>query len=279
MLRTAFPLAVAAALGAAGMAAQQPIGPGGVEPARAEPRARPLRVGDRVRGRLDADDYAGPGGAEDHYLVRGRPGETVTFTLASAEFDTHVLFGDWADGALRVLGANDDDGSGEGTDSRLTVTFRDAREHHVVVRSFIGHQSGAYLLSMLPGQADDPPAEREGPDGPPGVVRAGETVAGTLGPDDGRADDGSWYDVYTLRGRPGETVEVTLRSAAFDAFVSAGSLDDGVFQEAESDDDSGGGTDARLRLTVPRTGEVSIRVNSRFPDEVGPYTLAVVARR
>lgn len=108
-------------------------------------------------------------------------------------------------------------------------------------------------------------------------LRAGQTVRGELTASDPKADDDSHYDVYTYRGRRGENVTFTLRSTAFDAFLAVGRISGGQFTEMESDDDSGGGTDARLTVTLPADGDYAVRANTLSAGETGAYTLTAAA--
>jgi hypothetical protein len=108
-------------------------------------------------------------------------------------------------------------------------------------------------------------------------LRAGQTVRGALTATDPKADDDSYYDVYTYRGRRGENVTFTLRSTAFDAFLTLGRMAGGQFTQIESDDDSGGGTDARLTVTLPEDGEYAVRANTLSAGETGAYTLTAAA--
>ena len=106
-------------------------------------------------------------------------------------------------------------------------------------------------------------------------IRSGQTVRGSLSSSDPKADDDSYYDLYTYRGRRGETLSIRLASGAFDAFVSLGRLNGGQFEQIESDDDGGGGTDALLEVTLPADGEYTIRANSLMEGETGDYTITV----
>jgi hypothetical protein len=108
-------------------------------------------------------------------------------------------------------------------------------------------------------------------------IRAGQTVRGELTASDPKADDASHYDQYTYRGRRGESVTFTLSSTAFDAFLSFGRMAGKEFTQMESDDDSGGGTDARLTVTIPADGDYVVRANTLSGGETGAYTLAAAA--
>lgn len=108
-------------------------------------------------------------------------------------------------------------------------------------------------------------------------LRAGQTVRGELTASDPKADDGSHYDVYTYRGRGGESVTFTLRSSGFDSYLAFGRMAGGEFTAQTEDDDSGGGTDARLTVTLRADGEYVVRATSMSGGETGAYTLTAEA--
>lgn len=86
-------------------------------------------------------------------------------------------------------------------------------------------------------------------------------------------EDGASYDVYTLTGAAGDSIEVTLRSEDFDAFLLVAYMDEEVFWW---DDDSGGGTggtDAAFTLVFDVSETVLLIASSFAPGEVGAYTL------
>jgi hypothetical protein len=100
-------------------------------------------------------------------------------------------------------------------------------------------------------------------------------VRGSLERGDPRLQDNSYYDLYLYRGRPGERVVVTLRSRAFDAFLTAGEPRSGALGDAVTDDDGGGGTDARLEAVVGNSGAFAIRANSLRAGGTGAYELTL----
>lgn len=106
------------------------------------------------------------------------------------------------------------------------------------------------------------------------TIRAGQTVLGTLDPSDLRASDDSYFDYWTFSGAPGERVGITMRSDEFDAFLSWSVVGGADFEEVDSDDDGGGGTDSRLAVIVPASGTFVIRANSLSAGETGAYTLS-----
>ena len=57
--------------------------------------------------------------------------------------------------------------------------------------------------------------------------------------------DGGIYEYRSFYARRGQRVTVTQRSSEFDSYLSVGQLNNEVYREIASDDDSGGGTSAQ----------------------------------
>jgi hypothetical protein len=131
------------------------------------------------------------------------------------------------------------------------------------VRTLPALLAGFVLSSAVPATAQIP------------GIQPGETVSARLEATDRTLGDGSHYKLFLYRGEPGEEVVVTLRSVDFDTFVSVGHMDDTTFVAADSDDDSGGGTDARLRTVVGPSGTLVIQANSYESGATGAFTLEV----
>lgn len=119
-------------------------------------------------------------------------------------------------------------------------------------------------LSSTEVQRGEEPADR--------VIRPGQRVSGFLGPWSADFGDGSYADYYEFHGTEGDEIRIVLRSDDFDAYLFL--LDDREEGLAD-DDDSAGGTDARIRYTLPYTGTYWIVVNTLFPGQTGAYTLSV----
>ncbi|HWV56874.1 MAG TPA: DUF4344 domain-containing metallopeptidase [Longimicrobiales bacterium] len=198
------------------------------------------------------------------YLYRGQPGEQITITMRSSEFDTYLSGGRVQDGAFIQEAANDD-GAG-GTDSQLTAVTDAAGTYAIRANTLYGGVTGTYTLTVqAAGQL------------PQGVrpIAVGQTVSGLFTASDPRLGDNSHYHDYIYRGQPGEQIVVTMRSAAFDAYLMGGRFDNNQFVAEQSNDDGAGGTDAQLTATVGANGTYAIRANTLFGGNTGAYTLAV----
>ncbi len=108
-----------------------------------------------------------------------------------------------------------------------------------------------------------------------GTVSFGQAVQGELSAAGPTLDDGSHYHLWRFQGTAGQRVVVMLRSEAFDAFLTVGAdVGDGC-EACETDDDGAGGTDARVRTTLPHTGTYEIRAGSYSAGQTGAYTLTL----
>jgi hypothetical protein len=106
-------------------------------------------------------------------------------------------------------------------------------------------------------------------------ITAGRTVTARLAANDATLTDGSHYHLYEYRGRAGEQLQITMRSDAFDSYLAGGVIQRGELSAADTDDDSAGGTDSRLTVTVGASGSYVIRANSLSSGQTGEYTLLV----
>lgn len=105
-------------------------------------------------------------------------------------------------------------------------------------------------------------------------VAIGGTVNGILGELTDFTDDlglGYFVDAYTLSGIAGQSVNISLASAVFDTVVIVLTPDGAV----TFDDDSGGGTDSSLNLSITQNGPYLILVTSYNSGQKGAYTLSL----
>jgi hypothetical protein len=243
-----------------------------------------ITLGQTVRGSLSTGDpTAGDGSHFDTYTFRGRPGQRIAITLRSEDFDAYLGWGRLVSGEWESLASDDD--SGGDTDARLVVQLGDDGSYAVRANSLEGGETGDYTLEVRAARQDEALSEEAvdedgGSDDAAGTairgaVRVGQTVRGSLGDDDPRAGDDTFFEEWTIDARAGQTVTVTLRSDEFDAYLAVGSLDGGVWNSLETDDDGAGGTDAQITITFRSAGRYLIRANSLGEGETGAYTLEV----
>jgi hypothetical protein len=226
-----------------------------------------IAVGDTVRGELTAEDGVNDQGARaDAYRFQGRAGQRIAALLSSEAFDTYLqLFRETEGGRVSI--AEDDDGAGEGTNSRLAATLDDAGTYVIEARAF-GDGSGAYTLTLTE-TAPPPPATPLG---------FGETVQGEITADDPKTDDGKGYDAYGFSGAAKQRVQIIVRSGDFDSYVEIGRPGETWEALASDDDGLGEGLDSRLNFTLPEDGDYVIRAMPLASDGKGLYSIQLIDR-
>ena len=127
-------------------------------------------------------------------------------------------------------------------------------------------QSDVAGIAGAPGAADTFSA-------PVPPLADGRDVPGRL--TGGVTPDGRYQELYRFPGRAGEAVVLSLRSSEFDAYLV---LLDATGEKVASDDDGGEGTNARLTITLPETGEYVVRATSFEAYQTGAYTLRLDRR-
>ncbi|MGD1904749.1 MAG: CHAT domain-containing protein [Leptolyngbyaceae cyanobacterium] len=96
------------------------------------------------------------------------------------------------------------------------------------------------------------------------------TVTGTLNSRSRIHFDGSYFNIHTFEGTAGEVVRIDMTSAEFDAYLILFGPGGGRITQ---DNSSGGGTNARIVITLPTTGTYQIAANAYRAGETGQYTL------
>jgi hypothetical protein len=143
---------------------------------------------------------------------------------------------------------------------------------------------GTVLACLLAGAASAmlpwaPAAAQPARSGTPSQQRSlaldGPAISGNLSGSAPKNED-RHYDSYRLRLRQGDTVQVDMKSEAFDSYLDVTAP--GAGEPLESHDDIGGGSrDARLRFTAPAAGDYLIRAQG-YQGGTGAYTLAAKRR-
>ena len=111
--------------------------------------------------------------------------------------------------------------------------------------------------------------DSEEADGEPRLPVAQE-LSGTIGGGDNTNASGALEDAFVVDLTAGQSLKVELRSSEFDAFLSATGPDGDTVAE---DDDSNGGSDARINFIAVTTGRYRIAVSSFQRGQSGDYTL------
>lgn len=224
-----------------------------------------INLNDSVAGDLAAEDGLNAAGLRsDIYRITGTAGQRIRAEMSSDAFDTYLQLSDAEGNSL----AEDDDGAGEGTNSRLSFTLPADGDYLIEARSFGGDGMGAYTLMVT----------ETAPERAPEALAFGATVQGEIAADDPKDDDDRGFDPYVFSGVEGQRVQAVMRSGDFDTYLRISSAD-GEFAELASDDDGlGEGTDSRLNFTLPATGDYVLRASPLGEDSDGLYSLELIDR-
>ena len=225
-----------------------------------------LRIGASVDGALmDGDGRApGDGYVYDDYRVQARAGQRLEAVLRSADFDAYLEVR--AEGADAVL-AEDDDGLGDGTDSRLRFTPEADGVYVLRARTLSGVQGGDYSLTLA--ERPRPPRAPR-----PAGIRLGQTLNGELTDRDPEQEDGGRYDAFAFRAAQGQRFVVTLDADDFDPVVRVGRMRGPDFEELAQNDDGDDGLNSRLVFTAPVAGNYVIRATG-LDEATGRYRVAL----
>lgn len=233
-----------------------------VEP---EPAPEALAFGVTVEGEIDDEDpLDSDGRAFDAYSFGGSEGQRVQVIMRSGDFDTYLEIGA-AEGEFSAV-AQDDDGLGQGTDSRLNFTLPETGDYVLRARPYAPDSQGLYSIELID----------RGPEPVAGSILIGATARGTLTDSDATADDGSYFDAYAVQVKDGDKLVITMVSNAFDAYLVLGREQDGDrFEGLASDDDGLSDTHAKLEWTAPAAGTYVIRAGSYGQGQTGDYAMTV----
>lgn len=226
-----------------------------------------LAFGATVQGEITTDharDQDNRG--YDAYAFTGQEGTRVQAIMRSGDFDTYLQIGS-AEGEFSAL-ASDDDGLGEGTDSRLTYVLPSSGEYVIRALPLYSSSKGLYSLELID----------RGPQPLPGSILVGATARGTLSDEDAIAEGGAFYDAYRITLKSGDKLRITMVSNEFDAYLDIGREDEeGDFTSVVSDDDGLSDTHAKVDWTVESDGDYVIRARSYSSGQTGSYALTVEA--
>ena len=254
-----------------------------------------LTAGVPASGTLSPSDATlSDGSTYDAWLYSGQRGEQVTLSVVSSDFDAYLMLAIQDESGRRIVGRDDD--SGTGRNAHLQLTLPQTGTYVAVVNSWAEGSTGQYqiLLESSRGGGGAPvadgitrtdpddagasastqaPASSSGSSASEGTLPLGASVTGRITSSDARLADGSAFDRWTYNAQAGERVTFTLRSSAFDAYLGVAQERNGQTRMLGRDDDSAGGTDAQLTVTFPEAEVYSVVANTLRPGEAGAYTL------
>ncbi len=240
-----------------------------------------LVVGSEIAGTLTGDEYFTTNGTLVRaYRMEGGQGDPVTIDLISDDFDAYLyLLGPGLEDP-----ASDDD-SGGACHARLSLFLPADGPFLIVVGSW--GDAGDFTLQV--GARERPIAEGDCGGGPLGGEMFDEelleslavleplgtlepaTTTGELTAEDPDLPNDTKADAWLLTGEPGRVLVVDLISEDFDAYLYA--LAPGA-EEYDSDDDSAGSCNSRLRVTLGEDG-TRLVVASSLGYGLGEYRIRV----
>ena len=225
-----------------------------------------VTLGETLNGELtDTDPSVDDKGAYyDLYRITARKGQKLLIEMKSGEIDSYVGIGTM-DGDTVKVDETDDDGGGE-KNARLRYTVKEDGTYIIRAQALDVNSTGAYTLKVT---------ERVSRPSTVVAVTPNTPMTGELTDQDEEADDGTYFDLYRMTVRAGESVTITMRSSAVDSYVVLGQMTDGEWNQIAFDDDGGGGKTARLQHTFEAAGDYVIRANTVGANATGAYTLRV----
>ncbi|HET7228732.1 MAG TPA: serine/threonine-protein kinase [Longimicrobium sp.] len=220
---------------------------------------RELRPGSPAESWLSSADagYGSPVPVET-WVYRGAPGTPVTLSLesdAAAVMDLRQMVENRWTTRASVSASN--------PTHSLRLRPPETGEYFVRVRGLDAASRGAYSLSATP----DPALA--------GGIAVGQSVTGTFEPGD--QHDGRYYQEWSFRGTPGETLSITMSSPQVFPALAFGCWDENGLWVPVDSASSNSSLTLTMFPTVRGTGDCSIRAESYYAP-YGPqsYTLQVL---
>ena len=237
----------------------------GVSEIEPDPEPMPLVFGRAVQGEISDDSVrSASDGRFDAYRFQGQEGQRVQIVMRSGDFDSYLEIGA-AEGEFIAL-AYDDDGLGEGLNSRLNFTIPETGDYIVRAQPLGGAGRGLYALELID----------RGPAPVAGSIMIGATVRGSLTENDSMAaGDSSYYDDYRFQVEEGDRLRLTMVSNAFDAFLALGEGLAEDFVLLASDDDGLSDTNSLIEHEFDEAGWYTLRANSYAPNSTGAYVITI----
>jgi len=231
-----------------------------------QPRALPVRIGDRLNGNLSARDARLPSGEyyDVYELTVQQTGEIVTIEMESSQLDCFLR----VDGPSGQHWENDDFG---GTlNSRIQLPLQEAGTYRIITTSYRVGETGPYELKVLTPRD----AAADSPAAPPPSGGPEQRVEGELGDGDQTLASGEYFDEHTFDAWPvGARVHLEAQSDDFDTYLI---VHPPSGAQRDNDDMVPGQTlNAGMDVQVQEQGTWRVVVTSYQPGEAGRYTLVV----
>ncbi len=114
--------------------------------------------------------------------------------------------------------------------------------------------------------------DRTGERAPVTIAVDGPQVSGQLDNQSYLLGDNTYFNVYEFSGRAGQRVSIEMASQQIDPYLILVGPDG---EDIDQDDDSAGGLNARIDVTLPQSGTYVVLANTYGPGEQGRYSLSV----
>jgi hypothetical protein len=244
-------------------AALPPAGPAGAQ------QPTPIRLGETVSATLtQADPVMTDKGAFRVYQLEAREGARLVATLRSGAFDAFLTLMRPVAGINEVVASDDD--SGGGTDARVRWVVPATGTYHLVAQALGPEERGGFTLVV-----EEAAAPRAAV---PQAITPGQALSGTLDERSPFLHEGNgdvFYHLYGFEGRAGQQLAIELESSEFDTFLAFGPLAGDVVEVTSSNDDSGGTSNSRLRVSLAADGRYGIQARALTADVLGSYTITL----
>jgi hypothetical protein len=188
--------------------------------------------------------------------ITARQGEQLQVNMSSDAFDAYLQV--WAEG--QIVMAEDDD-SGGGLNSQIDFVVPEDGRYMIVANSVGSEAQGRYEITVRRESLDD-------------LMQSGkvEILSGMLSAFNDAFNDGTPTTSHEIEAKAGERLDISMSTGAFDAYLLVFDTDN---EKLSEDDDSGGGTNARLSVIAPTDGTYRIVANSYDSGASGPYTITL----
>ncbi len=215
-----------------------------------------LRPVEPNSGSLSADDPRMPRGSYfDEWVFEIADSGMVIIEMTSEEIDSYLVLSRGLRGSTVEIASDDDGGPGLTLNSWLQVALLPG-SYTVTATSADPEETGDYVLSLRF----------------PTELRADGAGVGELTPSDAQLSlDGTPYDTWIYNALEGDSIVVEMTSSDFDPFLVV--LRNGT--PIASDDDGGGGLDARVAFRAPEAGSYTVLANSASTEAIGSYRIIV----
>ena len=213
-----------------------------------------INIGQTVSDSLSTTDCFGNTRYFDQYTFSGTAGQAIRITLQSAAFAT----------LINIFGTNNQlinfTNRGTGTTSILELTLPSTGTYLVYASSLQGGVTGSYTLSINTFVCPSTP------------ISVGQTISNVSLATSDCLDRQFYYDDYEFFGTAGQQVIISMNSTAFDTYLGVVNSN---HQLLAVDNDSGGGTNARIAFTPTVSGTYIIEASSFLSNAVGAYTISL----